>query len=82
MLGCLEMDVQTCIDKYIEIMVDVFRNSRHSLIDRRGNIAAKYEQRRLRERILGVIRESSVIRDIAPEDLLMRRQDRAASCRV
>ena len=82
MLGCLEMDVQTCIDKYIEIMVDVFRNSQHSLIDWRGNIAAKYEQGRLRERILGVIRESSVIRDIAPKDLLMRRRDRAASCRV
>lgn len=82
MLGCLEMSVQACIDKYIEIMVYVFKNSRHSAVDMRGNIAAKYEQHRLRERILGVIGESSVVGDIAPEDVLMRRRDRAASCRV
>ena len=82
MLGCLEMDVQTCIDKYIEIMAHVFRNARHSPVDMRGNIAAKYDRDRLRDGILGVIGESRVIPDIAPQDLRMRRHDRTASCRV
>lgn len=82
MLGCLEMDVQTCIDKYIEIMAYVFQAPRHIPIDRHGNIAAKYQQGRLRERILGVIGESCVIQDNAPQDLRIRRQDRTALCRV
>ena len=82
MLGCLEMDVQTCINKYIEIMAHVFKNARHAPVDMRGNIVAKYDRDRLRDRILGVIGESRVIPDIAPQDLRMRRHDRTASCRV
>ena len=82
MLGCLEMDVQTCINKYIEIMAHVFSNARRSPVDRHGNIAAKYDRDRLKDRILEVIRESRVIQDNAPQDLRMRRHDRSASCRV
>ena len=82
MLGVLEMDLQTCIDKYIEIMTKVFKNAHTFPVDRRGNIAAKYKQEVLQEQILAVIRDSRVIGDNSPEDLRMRRQDRMASCRV
>ena len=82
MLGCLEMDIQTCIQKYIKIMSYVFQNARHSSVDKYFNIVGKYKQSRLKERFLEVIAESRVIQDNAPQDLRMRRTDREASCRV
>ena len=82
MLGVLEMDIQTCINKYIEIMATVFRDAHNFPIDRRRNIAAKYKQDVLRDQILAVIGNSRVIGDNNPEDLRMRRLDRMASCRV
>lgn len=82
MLGVLEMDIQTCINKYIEIMEKVFRDAGIFRVDGRGNIAAKYKQNVLKKHILAVIGDSRVIGDCNPEDLPMRRQDRMASCRV
>ena len=82
MLGCLEMDIQTCIDKYIKMMTYIFSDARLSPVDKKLNIVAKYSQDRVKERILEVIGESRVIQENAPKDLLMRRDDRAACCRV
>ena len=83
MLGCLEMDVQTCIDKDIEIMDYVFDIPRRMPVDIvSGELNPKYNQSRLRERILDVIRDSRVTQGMPPETVPMRRTDRSSYCRV
>lgn len=83
MLGCLEMDVQTCIDKYIKIMDYVFDSPRRMPVDIiSGELVPKYKQSRLRERILDVIRDSRVCQSMPPETVPMRRTDRSSHCKV
>ena len=83
MLGCLEMNIKSCIDKYIEIMDYVFDNPRRLLVNPlNGELLPKYKQSKLKEKILEVISESRVTQGIPPEKVLMRRTDRLALCKV
>lgn len=56
MLGRLEMDVQECIDAYLELMESVFsEKARTVCVDLSGNVKAQYDSRKLRAAIEHVI---------------------------
>lgn len=82
MLGCLEMDVQSCIQKYTEMMDYVFDNPRKLPVNIAGELVPKYKQSKLEEKILEVISQSPVTQGIPPEKVLMRRTDRSSPCKV
>ena len=83
MLGCLEMDIETCIEKYIEIMDYVFDNPRILPVNiLTGQLIPKYKQSKLREGILGVIGGSRVTQGMPPETVRMRRTDASPQCKV
>jgi hypothetical protein len=83
MLGVLEMDIQTCINKYLEIMDYVFSGPRLP-ISWRMDVVSRFDKGRLRDKIIEVIRESTLCRQsgIRPDQLLLRRPGQTPRCRV
>lgn len=82
MLGCLQMDVQTCIDKYAQIMDHVFESPRIMPVNiTNGELVPKYKQSRLKARILEVIGEARVTQGTPPDRVRMR-TDMPSRCKV
>ncbi len=83
MLGCLRMDIQACIDNYLEMMDYIFKRP---LVNPKvnpftGNIRPRYSQERLKTAILKVIRESPVGQGQDPLQIRLRARDEPG-CRV
>lgn len=68
MLGRLEMDIDECIDKYIELSSKVFRRDRllpiHlGLRGKSGTVAARFDSQALEESVKTILQEKGLDRD-------------------
>jgi len=77
MLGRLEMDIDHCIDAYVNMMDRVFRREQHRIAIN-GRVQARFSTEELERSIKKVIKESGL-----DEDVLMRcKESKDEGCKV